>query len=70
MLQAQVQLAHSQGPILVQEGGDLVPEPQAQAFRSLWKPSHGTSSKSAPHLCVLLSFILKGSKGLKPLGIP
>lgn len=36
-LQAQVQLAHSQGPILVWEGGDLVPEPQAQAFRSLWK---------------------------------
>lgn len=42
MLQAQVQLAHSQGPILVWEGGDLVPEPQAQAFRSVWKPtSHG-----------------------------
>lgn len=66
MLQAQVQLAHSQGPILVQEGGDLVPEPQVQAFR---KP-HRTSSKSAPHLCVLLSFILKGSKGLKPPGMP
>ena len=42
VLQAQVQLAHSQGPILVWEGGDLVPEPQAQAFRSVWKPtSHG-----------------------------